>query len=64
MNKLPPSYLKSRLYNTLFFLGICYVATYFYFAEISHINAKQKQLQDFNNKSENPDNTIIKYSII
>ncbi len=46
------------------FLAGCYIFSYFYFAEKSHINNRIKQLQEFDNKIEHPDDIIIKYSII
>lgn len=61
---LPKSYIKGRSFSTCLFLAGCYVFTYFYFSEKSLINIKQKQLQEYSNKIEKPDTTIIKYSLI
>jgi hypothetical protein len=46
------------------FLAGCYVLSYFYFAEKSHINSRLKQMQEYDNKVDRPNDTVIKYSII
>ena len=64
LNKLDKYYIKSRLYTTLLFLAGCYIFSYFYFTEKSQINYSMKQLHEYDNKIEHPDDTVIKYSII
>ena len=63
MNKLPKSYLKSRTYGTLLSLLSVNIFSYFFLSEKAQINAMQKKLHDYSNKTEHQPDSLIKNNL-